>query len=128
MNKTRAFGLFLFILVAGLLLASAGCTTDNEEDFFTVKNPCDTTLVSYSTHIAPVMANSCNSCHAPGFPSGGVITSTHQGLSVVAGNGKLKGAVFHQMGFTAMPPGQNMLDSCSLNRIAAWINQGYQNN
>ena len=129
MRFRNRFFLFLPVMVVSLfVVANTGCTADNEEEFFTVQNPCDTTVVSYSTHIAPIMANSCNSCHSSAFPSGGVVTATHAGLSVVAASGKLRGAVFHQQGFTPMPPGSSMLDSCSLNRISAWINQGIKDN
>jgi ribosomal protein S27E len=111
-----------------LSLAFVACASDNEEELFTDINDCDTLQVSFAHHIAPVMTASCNSCHSTVAPQGGVITSNHAGLSVVAASGKLKGAVYHQPGYSAMPQGQPQLDSCSLKRINAWINQGFPDN
>jgi len=116
------------IVMVMLAIAVLGCTRDNEEDLFGQTDDCDTLQVSYATHIAPLMAVSCNSCHSTVSPLGGVNTSGYTGLSVVAGNGKLKGAVNHLPGFSAMPQGQPQLDSCALKRINAWINQGYPDN
>jgi mono/diheme cytochrome c family protein len=119
-------------LITGLVLAATllffYCTSDNIEDFTGNINDCDTLQVSYANHIAPVMAASCNACHSAAAPLGGVNTSDFSGLSLVAANGKLKGAVNHQPGFSPMPQGQPKLDSCTLKRINAWINQGFPNN
>ncbi len=115
--------------MVSLLLWSVSCTYHSEEIYFgDTNNDCDTSQVSYSAHIAPIMVLSCNSCHGSTFPQGGVVTSDHAGLSVVAASGALVGAVYHQAGYSPMPPAQPMLDSCSLKRIAAWVNQGYPDN
>ncbi len=116
------------ILLLFVFFALMACTKDNEEDLTDNTDPCDTTQVSYANHIAPVMTASCNSCHSAPSPLGGVNTSDYPGLGVVAGNGELKGSVNHLPGFAAMPQGQPQLDSCSLKRINAWINQGFPDN
>ncbi|MFO7722477.1 MAG: hypothetical protein R6V49_04555, partial [Bacteroidales bacterium] len=122
--KLLSFATFFLLMVIAVL----GCTRDNEEDLSGNLDDCDTLQVSYANHIAPLMTASCNSCHSAAAPLGGVNTSGYAGLSVVAGNGKLKGAVNHLPGFSAMPQGQPQLDSCALKRINAWINQGYPDN
>lgn len=119
---------YLLSIFAVLMLLAVSCTWQKEEDLVMVKDPCDTAQVSYSTHIAPIMAASCNACHSAGFPMGGVNTSDFSGLSVVAASGSLKGSVNHVPGYKPMPQGQPKLDSCSLKRLNAWVNQGYPNN
>jgi cytochrome c553 len=121
----------IFVLSVSVILIMAfgtSCTWQKEEDLVSNADPCDTTSVSYSAHIAPLMTASCNSCHNAGFPSGGVNTSDFAGLSAVAASGALTGSVNHEPGFKAMPQGQPKLDSCSLKRINAWVNQGFPNN
>lgn len=119
--------LFFFGLVVSAIVWYS-CSYENEEKLFGKDNDCDTVNVSYAVHIAPAMAMSCNSCHSSIFPQGGVNTSDYSGLSVVAADGRLKGSVNHEPGYSPMPPGQPKLDSCLLKRITAWINQGYPEN
>lgn len=118
--------LLLILLLSQIIWV--GCTYDDEESLFAGKDPCDTTLVRYATQIAPVMVAECNNCHSTTTPLGGIITATYAGMSEIAANGRLKGAVNHNPGFSPMPQGQQKLDSCSIKRLNAWINQGYPNN
>jgi mono/diheme cytochrome c family protein len=120
--------LTLFFATILIMAFAASCTWQKEEDLVSNIDPCDTALVSYATHIAPIMAASCNACHSSGSPLGGVNTSNYTGLSVVAAAGSLIGAVNHASGYKAMPQGQPKLDSCSLKRINAWVNKGFPNN
>jgi hypothetical protein len=125
--NTKLFSIATALLFTMIWLGS--CTYHSEEIYFGEgKNDCDTSSVSYSGHIAPIMVLSCNSCHGLSFPQGGVVTADYAGLSVVAASGALVGAVYHQSGYVSMPPSQPQLDSCSLKRIAAWVNQGFQDN
>jgi hypothetical protein len=122
----KLLSLFLIILLSPFIWV--GCTADHEEALIPGTDPCDTTLVRYATQIAPIMSASCNNCHSATTPLGGINTASYAGLSAVAANGRLKGAVNHSPGFSPMPQGQQKLDSCSIKRINAWINQGYPNN
>ena len=111
-----------------LVLFWVACTNDNEVSIRKTTDGCDTTNMQYSLHIAPIMAVSCNNCHSPFSPSGGVNTSDYTSLLIIASNGKLKGSVNHNPGFSPMPPSSPKLDSCKLKRINAWVNQGFPNN
>lgn len=117
-------------LIGALVLVSAfaSCSKDNEYDLSQgSNNTCDTNAVSYSATIATIMTNNCNSCHAAGSPSGGVITNTYAGLNSVS-SATLLGAIKHESGFSAMPSNAPKLSDCDINKIQAWINQGKQNN
>jgi cytochrome c5 len=111
----------LVVTVVTITSMTGGCYYDNEEYLY---GACDTTAVTYSVNIAPIMSGSCNSCHTGAGASGGVITSTYTDLKVVAASGQLWGAVNHASGFSPMPPTGIKLGTCELNRIKAWINQG----
>lgn len=112
----------LALLFTGVVIIThPGCYYDHEEYLY---GSCDTTAVSYSTHIASIMSSNCNSCHSTSNGSGGVITSTYAGMKTAATSGQLWGAVNHASGFAAMPPAGIKLGDCELNRIKAWIDQG----
>lgn len=106
----------LFLISVCILIS---CKSDNEEDLFG-NNDCDTTGVSYSQFVAPLMNSNCNSCHS----NGNIITSTYNGLQTIALNGKLIGAVNHEQGFSPMPQGQPKLLECLRLKLGAWVNAG----
>ena len=124
--KTILFKFFLIVVVS---VSVTSCYYDNEEDLYPYGNntPCDTLDVTYSQTIAPIMASNCNNCHNPVSPNGGVITSTYDGLKIVADNGKLYNSVFWVDGAIQMPQGSSQLSSCNLSKINIWIKNGAKN-
>lgn len=120
----------LLVLLALALLT--GCYADNEEDLYP-DDPtatCDTTSVSYSITVQPIVASNCatSGCHAGSAPAGGYNLESHAGLAAVANNGRLLGTIRHESGYSAMPKNTNKLPDCSINQIAAWVNAGAPNN
>ena len=106
------------------------CYYDNEE-FLYPELPggkCDTTGVTYSAVVAPILASNCNSCHNPASPSGDVIISTYNGLKTVVNSGAFRKAINHESGASSMPKNGNKLPSCELLKIDAWIKQGAPEN
>jgi hypothetical protein len=117
---------FFFIL---FIFTLSGCYYDKENELYPTQANCDTTgVMTYSQAIAPIMTANCNTCHSSGNPSGGVITSNFDGLSIVAKNGRLYGAVSHQQGFLPMPNGADPLSSCDVTKIKKWVDAGSPNN
>lgn len=92
-----------------------------------VEEGCDTTSVSYSAHIAPLLQNKCVGCHGAGNTTG-VTLDNHAGVSTVALNGRLYGAVNHSAGFNPMPQGGAKLPDCEISIIRTWINNGAPDN
>ncbi len=90
--------------------------------------PCDTSNISFSGHIKPVLQGNCVGCHHASLSSGGINLSTHAGVVSAATSGRLTGAVRHQTGYVSMPPGGNALDSCNIAKIEYWILKGLPNN
>src|SRR5688500_7681484 len=54
---------------------------------------CDTTNITYSGFVAPLLTTNCVGCHSGGAPSGGISLNSHAGVKTVALNGRLFGAI-----------------------------------
>src|ERR1035437_174499 len=120
----------LFISLATMaifLLFFVSCYYDNEEALYpTINNACDTTNVTYSGTIAPILNNSCNSCHSNANASfGGGIRL--QAIADVITNSSRVVAAIKQTGTYPMPPG-GKLNSCSITQFDIWIRNGMPNN
>lgn len=89
-------------------------------------NSCDTTSVSFSQHILPIMNQSCFACHSGASPSGGILLTNYTQVKAQVLNGKLVPAV-KRTGPKPMPPAAS-LPTCSINKIAAWVNAGALDN
>ncbi|MEZ4776700.1 MAG: c-type cytochrome domain-containing protein [Bacteroidia bacterium] len=89
---------------------------------------CDTSNVTYSGMIQPLMAKYCTGCHSGTDPSGSISLDSHSGVAAMANNGKLFGSIDHQTGFAAMPRGGNKLPACDIAKVKAWIDAGVKNN
>ncbi len=85
---------------------------------------CDTTNVKYSTHIKPLIQNTCQGCHSGAAPAGGIDLSTYAGIKAIADNGKFFGTISHLTGYKPMPQNGNKLSDCRINMVKIWINGG----
>jgi hypothetical protein len=116
----------LFVSILALTLAISGCYYDNEEDLYLGSSTCDTTNVTYSASVAPVLAGYCNSCHSGTSPSGGIKTDSYS--AVITNITRIRGAINHQSGFIGMPQSGGSLSSCDLTKIDIWIRKGKLDN
>jgi hypothetical protein len=121
----KLFRLCLPALFISFLLT--GCYYDKEDVLYPSPPACDTTAVTYTLSISPIMVSHCNVCHSTTLANGGVVTDTWDGLSKVANNGKLWPAVSHT-GPISMPQGSDKLSDCNLALINIWIRDGAKNN
>ncbi len=121
----------LFRIFAAMFIFSfflTGCYYDKENELYPTAENCDTTgVMTYSGQIAPIMTGNCNVCHSGANPSGGVVTSTYDGLKVVALDGRLSAAV-NWTGPVQMPQGTDKLSACNLAKINKWVVAGAPNN
>jgi len=93
-----------------------------------IESGCDTTNVKYSTHIKPLIQNSCQGCHSGAAPGGGIDLATYAGVKAIADNGQFIGAISHLTGYSAMPKNGNKLSDCQIKMVNIWINQGAPEN
>lgn len=104
------------------------CYYDNEEELYPGSTECDTTNITYSGTIIPVLDVNCYSCHNPINPSGGVVLNTYSELVKHINNGSFQGAINHEAGFTPMPFGGEKLSDCFLLKTDIWIDAGFPDN
>jgi len=121
--------LLSILLVGAVVVYLAGCSKESE-DRLRGNTVCDTTDVSYSLQVVPILQNNCYACHGSGSTSGsgGIDLSSYTKIKVYADNGYLVGNVTHAPGYIGMPYGLPMLPSCEVNTIVAWVHQGTKNN
>ena len=116
--------------VNGLLIISVitneGCSYDKP---LVPLGNCDTTIVTYSGTIKPIIDANCIRCHAgPDALSGsGIILDNHIALKRQVPQPML-GAIMHTGNVTPMPLNGEMLDACSITKIRKWIDAGAPNN
>lgn len=119
----------LAAIVLPVVLA-AGCYNDKYDKLYpTGPVACDTTTVSFSADIMPVLSAKCNNagCHDV-TASGGYNLATYAGAQLAVTNGRMIGSVTWTAGFSAMPKGMPKLTDCEINKMRRWVNQGAQNN
>lgn len=124
-KKTRGFIPVIVLIVSICMMTS--CYYDNEEELYPGANTgCDTTTVTYSGTIAPLMDQYCNACHKAG--SNNIVTDNYTTLRIIAEDGRLWGVVNHEGSYSPMPKNAGKLNSCNLARIRVWLNDGSPNN
>jgi len=90
--------------------------------------PCDTSAVSFSSDVQPILSTHCNGCHSGSAPQGGISLTSHQGVMAVVNANRLVGAVEQKPGFSAMPKSQPRMADCKVALIRNWVAQGALNN
>lgn len=93
-----------------------------------VESGCDTTNVTYTASIKPMITNFCQGCHSGGNPGGGISLVLYSDVKAIADNGKLVGTIDHLNGYSPMPQNGNKLTECQVNMVRIWINHGAPNN
>ncbi len=102
-----------------------------------VIDSCDTTTVSYTTRVKPIIQANCYSCHGTVVTaSGGLDLEDFTSLKNYLVNGfrgdgiygsKFYHCILHSSGALPMPPNY-ILDSCKRNTILRWLHLGAPNN
>jgi hypothetical protein len=88
--------------------------------------PCDSTNVSYSTTLVPIINTFCKGCHNSGNASQGVNLDNYQGVQAVALNGQLMGGLTGKL--SPMPKYSLPLTRCDIAKFRQWIIEGAKNN
>ena len=103
------------------------CYYDNEEALYpSLNSSCDTTNVTYSGIITPILSNNCTGCHGVTSPSGSISLTSYTNVHTVAASGLLMNALKGK-GVSIMPP-SGTLSTCRINQFQVWINKGMLNN
>lgn len=89
---------------------------------------CDTSDVSFSGDIFPIIDLNCQGCHSGNNPSAGLELLDYMDISAIAINGNLYSSITGTNGFEQMPFNANPLSSCDIDKIEIWINDGAPDN
>jgi hypothetical protein len=89
---------------------------------------CDTSNVTYSMSIRPIIVNKCQGCHSASTPSGGIDLSQYTGVKAKVTDGKLWGSINFMQGYSAMPKNGQKLSDCELRQFRIWMDAGALNN
>lgn len=121
-----------FVFAIFIILVIAGCYYDSEEYLFPqINNLCDTTSVTYSSSVQPVLEQYCYRCHSnANAPSAGnnIKLEDYSDVVISANNLSLYGSIAHESGFSPMPKGGGKLDDCTIDIMRIWIDTGAPNN
>jgi hypothetical protein len=126
MNMKRLFISLVTITLFSFFFVS--CYYDNEEALYpSLSNSCDTTNVTYSGTIVPILQSSCLGCHGTP-PQGGTSRSLSTYSEVVANADRITGSIKQLSNFRAMPEGSGKIKSCSITQWDIWVRNGMLNN
>ena len=116
-----------FIAIA-MIIFMQSCYYDVAEDLYPQVAACDTTNVTYTNNVFPIINANCTSCHSGQAPSGNIRLENYNDISAAANNGSLLGVIRHEPGWSPMPKGGGKLNDCDIAEIETWVNQGAPNN
>lgn len=109
------------------LLLFAGCYYDTEEALYPeFSNSCDTTAVTFTGTIVPILNNSCSSCHSDANVSFGGGIHLQKYADVKTNSPKVIPAI-DGTGPKPMPPNGN-LNACGVAQFKIWVNKGMPEN
>ena len=82
---------------------------------------CDSTIVTYTTKIKPIVDKWCIGCHAENSPTSGISLGNYDQMVACVNSGRLMGSLRHEPDFSPMPK-SGQLSVCSVNLFQIWIN------
>ena len=89
---------------------------------------CDTTNVTFSGKVWPIIQNACTGCHSGTSPSSGISLTSFAEVNAIVTNGKLIKVIRRSpMPTYPMPLGYT-LPHCKERTIEIWVNSGAPNN
>ena len=122
----------LLILGVSLIVVIivSGCYNRNQQDLYPVTTNCDTSNVTYSGTIQPIMKQHCaiTGCHTGPNPTGGFNYDTYTDVHRVVYLGLLLNVINHKPGYPQMPKDAEKLDDCTIEKFTVWVNHGALNN
>ena len=129
---------FVFVATGMLIymIFLAGCVYHKGDEEYPATGgggDCNDSNVRYGVEIKSILDQHCISCHNGTASVSGIDLYDHTTISTLALDGKftygtLLSAVLHKGGAPFMPQGLPQLDDCEINKIAAWVYQGAQDN
>lgn len=122
--------LLLCFVASFFLVTQNSCYYDKEDKLYPYSATCDTTAVTYSQTIQPIIDVYCYSCHSTNQSSingGGVNLENFASLTNYVNNGNLICDIEHA-GCNDMPQNGGKMPDCNILQIKVWKAAGTPNN
>jgi hypothetical protein len=113
-----------------IIFSVVSCYYDSEEALYpSIGGSCDTTNVTFSGTIKPMLSNNCYSCHSNATAASfGAGIRLENYADVKANATSVQGAVKHSSGFSPMPKNGGKLNSCLISQFDVWVGDGMPDN
>jgi hypothetical protein len=123
--------LYIPFLITGLFsLFLVSCYYDNEEALYPVIYAnCDTTIVTFSGTIVPILNKNCYTCHSNiNSAANGNNIHLEDYSDVVANSARITPAIKHTGSASPMPKNGSKIPQCSITQWDIWVRNGMVNN
>ena len=117
----------LAIIILIVVLLQGGCYYD-KHDLLNPISTCDSTIVTYSGSVNPIITANCTGCHSGANAPLGIKLDVYDDVSIQALNGKLLRAITHSPGISPMPKNGTKLSDCNIAKISKWVSSGAPDN
>lgn len=120
--------LLLCLIIVIALLAS--CYYDNEEALYpSLNTQCDTTNVTFSGTVVPILAGNCLSCHANSAAAAfGNNIRLEDFADVQTRAAAVAGSIKQTGNYSPMPKNGGKLKDCAIRQFDIWVRQGMPDN
>lgn len=92
-----------------------------------IDNSCETNTFAFNADVKPLLDSECVFCHQTGSNTG-VALQTYDEVKFSVDSNNLLGSIIHDGVASPMPQGEAKWDSCKINILSKWINDGAPNN
>jgi hypothetical protein len=89
---------------------------------------CKTENTTYSGFVKKIIDSQCIGCHKSSNPSGGINLEGYSNVKISVDNGKFFNSINWVSSYVKMPLNGSKMDTCTLNKIKYWIDNGAKNN
>lgn len=122
--------LIYFVTFVTLIIAVSSCFYDNEEALYpSINSTCDTTNVTYSGKVVPILQNNCLSCHSNAMaPSAGNNIALENYADVSSQASLISTSINHTGSISPMPKNGSKLKACLISTFDIWVRIGKPNN
>ncbi len=117
----KSIPIFLILIMLG-----TACYYDSEEDLYPrLQQACDTSQVTFSGSIVPMLDNHCWACHSnASAPAFGNNIALEDYADVAAATEAVMGAIRHESPWSPMPKNSAKLDACLISQFEIWVRDG----
>jgi hypothetical protein len=122
--------ILFFVTIVTFSFMASSCYYDSEEALYpSLSSTCDTTNITFSGKIAPILSGSCLSCHSnamAGIAGNGIKLEDY--ADVKARVAAISGSINQTGGYSSMPKNGGKLNACSIKLFDLWVSKGALNN